>query len=155
MMDLFLLAALFAVCLYYEKKKNDRKADDEWLYCCRKCLLNLTKNFRDDCTEILLKQLDKYTNIICSEQYYNDLVRYSFYSQYDNYLDALKNNYLENVENMAKERLRGFHFVSLPDYLQEEYYEQVKRVHREYLYIGYALNQHLQDLSSSSKYVDK
>lgn len=155
MAEVFLMAALFAVCLYYEKKKKDRKADDEWLFYCRRCLQGITNNCRDDCHKILLNQIKKYTHIICHEQYHNDLIMYSFYSQYQNHLNDIKNNYLQNVERMAKERLRSFHFVSLPDYLLEEYYEQIKRLHNEYWDTGYALSQHLRELSSPSEYSDK
>lgn len=155
MAEILLLVALFVVCLYYEKKKNERKEHDEWLYYCRICLLNIVSQFRDDCHKKLTEQLKEYTRIVSWRQYRDDNKVYFFSSRYQNYLEELENNYLRNVESIARERLQRFHFSSLPEYLLEEYYDQIKASCREYRDTGYAMSQHLRDLSSPVECTDK
>lgn len=149
MMELFLLAALFTVCIYYEKKNNDRRSDDEWLYCCRNCLINIADQFRDDCHEILLIHLKKYTTIVHYKEYKikDKMSDFSFSYRYK--LDKLEDDYIKNIETKAKERLKYFHCSSLPEHLLEEYYKRIKSVSSKYRDINYNLFCNLQELESN------
>ena len=121
MMELFLLAALFTVCLYYEKKNNDRRSDDEWLYCCRRTLTNIENKFRDECHKLSEKHLEKYTDILYWGRYRNHDAISDYSRMFCENLKELKENYLQN-EYVKK----------LPEYLQEEYFEQIEKTYWEH-----------------------
>jgi hypothetical protein len=121
MAEIFLFVALFVVCLYYEKKKNERKEYDEWLYCCRKSLLNIENQFRDECQKLSEEHLKKYTSILYRGQYRNHDAISDFSRKFRKELEELKENYLQN-EYVKK----------LPEYLQEEYCEQIKKTYWEH-----------------------
>ena len=121
MADILLLAALFVVCLYYEKKNKDRRSDDEWLYCCRKKLINIENQFRNDCQKLSEDHLKKYTSIVYLDQYRNHDTISDFSTKYCKKLERLMEDYLQNE-----------YVKNLPEYLQEEYRDQIERTYREH-----------------------
>lgn len=118
-----LLFALVLLCFYYERKEKKRKEHENWIYDCRQCLVRITNSFRRDCQAIAEEAFARYTNIILHDSYRhtNDYMSYLFLSDYRNTIDAIKEDYIENVTAKVKEAQQCYTFTSIPDFLFDEY----------------------------------
>ena len=139
------LFSLFAICFYYERKEKKRDNHEEWLYSCRQCLLAITHSFRRDCQALAEEAFTKYSNTLLRKRYcYTpDYMTYSFLSDYHKSIDALKEDYVENVVVKAKEIMRYYTFTSIPSFLIEEYSKQISDIHYTFHDFGYLMRKQI------------
>lgn len=142
-----LLFALFMLCFHYERKEKQKKEHDNWIYDCRQCLLRTVSNFCRDCQAIAEEAFTKYTNMILNNNYRRmpDYMAYSFLSNYQESLDNLKENYLENVTNKVKESMRYYTFTSIPDYLIEEYSKLISDIYYSFRDFGFLMRKQIDE----------
>lgn len=145
------LFALVALGFYYERKEKKREEHEEWLYACRQCLLGITRNFRGDCQALAEETFSEYSNTILQKKYRYapDYMTYSFLSDYHKSIDALKEDYIENVAVKAKEIMRYYTFTSIPSFLIEEYNKQISDIHYAFHGFGYLMWKQIEELKEN------
>lgn len=146
--SLMLLAALFAVCLFCWHKEKERKEHESWIHDCRKCLAHISHRFLVDCQNLAEKAFTIYTHRIQNNRhlYGPDSMKYFFLSDYQKSIDKLKEDYVANVTEKAKDCMPHYHFTSIPDNLLEEYISQIDRIHRTFADFHYLMWKQIQEL---------
>ena len=139
------LFALFLLGLYYERKNKKRDEHEEWLYSCRQCLLRITRSFRRDCQALAEEAFAKYSNTLLQKRYcYTpDYMTYSFLSDYRKSIDALKEDYTDNVIKKFNEAMGCTTITSIPNYLIEEYYKQLSDIYYSFCDLGYLMRKQI------------
>ena len=141
------LFALVALGFYYERKEKKREEHEEWLYSCRQCLLGITHSFRRDCQAHAEEAFAKYSNTLLQKRYYYapDYMTYSFLSDYRKSIDALKEDYTDNVIKKFNEAKGRTTITSIPNYLIEEYYKQLSDIYYSFCDFGYLMRKQISE----------
>lgn len=145
------LFALAALGFYYERKEKQREQHEQWLCACRQCLLGITRNFRGDCQALAEETFAEYSNTILQKKYRYapDYMTYSFLSDYHKSIDALKEDYIENVAAKAKEIMRYYTFTSIPSFLVEEYSKQISDIYVIFRDFEYLMRKQIEELKEN------
>lgn len=139
------LFALFAVGFYYERKEKKREQHEQWLYGVRQCLLGITHSFRRDCQALAEEAFAKYSNTLLQKRYcYTpDYMTYSFLSDYRKSIDALKEDYTDNVIKKFNEARGRTTITSIPSCLIEEYHKQLSDIYYSFCDFGYLMRKQI------------
>ena len=142
-----LLFALFILCFYYERKEKKRKEHESWIYDCRQRLIRITHSYRRDCQTIAEKAFARYTNIILhnSYRYGPDFMTYSFLSDYQESIDTLKVDYIDNLAERYSDSNKNLSISDLPDYLIDEYEKSISDIAFAFYDFSYIMRKHIEE----------
>ena len=148
MAELILLLALMAVIFYYARKENKRKEYDHWVNSCRSYLVRVAHSFRRDCQEAADKAFAQYSSIMQHNRYpHADMryMRYSFLEPYRKSLDALKEDYLKNVNARLKAEMPHCIFTSIPIVLLAEYNRLITDIYNTFYDFEWRMREQIMD----------
>ena len=128
-------------------KKQGKKDYEEWIDCCRKYLYRIAYNFSNDCQSIAEKAFVQYTTIIQNDSYRHtpDYMTYSFLSDYMKCINALKEEYTDNVIKKLNEAMGRTTITTVPNFLIEEYSKQISDIHNAFSDFSYLMRKHIDE----------
>lgn len=112
---------LFFICREI-KAKDNRESHEWWISDLRDCLHSIENEFSRRCCMV-------------AEQYN--------YSSYSTQITALKNEYINELQNKAVGRMGKYHLTNLPDYIVKEYERNISRIADIYYSLGNILQDKL------------
>lgn len=137
---LLLSCALLFASYKYEKKIKQKSDRYQWLLSEQARFRVIALDFEKQCKNLIEQEFPKHTEVICRNRRgsLSDLsimIMFSNNRKLTDELDDLRNQFSTAYSAKYESRYGTFHYEQYPQYIFDDYYEEINQIYNHYHYI--------------------